>query len=864
MAFPITFASVVTSPGGTGSTITPVLPSHAAGDVIEIFVAKTGNVAWNAPSGWTIKQQLITSGSAAASTAGTLLYRLVLPGDSLPLPNPVCTLGATVTRSAVAVTKRDADINGVHTAAPWLAFGGATGNSNPIRPPAITTVTPDGAVYHYYCQRGATNAPEPTSYTQTREAIVSGTLVLNVSERNVADLSTTLSNQDASPASGVRWVGMIVATPSVVPPVVVTPATASLTLTTFAPTAEVTSASTILTDNFDDNSRDTLKWGLGSIAFENASVGVAEANQRVEISPLSSEPTPAIYGYRSTNTYDFTGRQARVRIAADIASDTEAWLVVVLDVDNYVRIWVAGGVLNTRSRVGAGNSNQSHGTYDFATQNHWRIRHDDDADEIVFEVGDGTGWSELRRIARPFTITAMRVYLSGGTGGSVASPALVTFDDFVLNELTQVTPSAGSLSLTTFAPTLAVVNRLTPTTRSLSLTTFAPTVVATEEEVVTPNAATLTTTTFAPVVRTVTRVIPTVVTLSLTGFAPQLAQTITPTPATITTTNFAVTLRTALTPGTGSLTVTTFAPTISISDNVRVTPNVASLSLTTTTTSLRTTVTPAFQSLTTTTFTPTITAANNAVVTPDPASLALDSFAPQLTTTNTPVTHSLTLTTFASVASVTQRVIPTTSNLTVSTFAPSVVTGTRVVPAPAILTLTTTGLTLQEIVTVSPETLTLTTFPPAIIADVDVTITPLPASLTTTGFAPAFELRVTPTTQTLMLTTTAPGFVLAFIPDAASLTLTANSPALAHVIQPPVTTLTLTGLVPLLPAEDDVTIAPITVSLTLTAFAPVAIAPTPTPPRRTFVVNFPQRTVTVERDLRVYLIGEDERVEETV
>lgn len=217
VAFPTTFASVVTNPGGTGSTITPTLSSHAANDVIEIFVAKTGNVAWSAPAGWIIKQQLITSGSAAASTTGTLLYRLVLPGDTLPLASPVCSLGATVTRIAVAITKRSANVDGVYTAPAWSAFGGLTGTANPIRPPTVTTVTPDALVHHYYCQRAATNAPEPSGYTQNQEVVISGTLVLNVAEKNVAAQNTLLSNQDASPTSGARWAGMIAATPPIVP-----------------------------------------------------------------------------------------------------------------------------------------------------------------------------------------------------------------------------------------------------------------------------------------------------------------------------------------------------------------------------------------------------------------------------------------------------------------------------------------------------------------------------------------------------------------------------------------------------------------------------------------------------------------------
>jgi hypothetical protein len=69
----------------------------------------------------------------------------------------------------------------------------------------------------YYCQRAATNAPEQTSYTQTQEIVISGTLVLNVSERNVAVYNTSLSNQDASPTSGARWVAMISGTPPFIP-----------------------------------------------------------------------------------------------------------------------------------------------------------------------------------------------------------------------------------------------------------------------------------------------------------------------------------------------------------------------------------------------------------------------------------------------------------------------------------------------------------------------------------------------------------------------------------------------------------------------------------------------------------------------
>lgn len=213
MGAPTVFDVVATNPGGTGSTITPTLPSHAANDVIYIHVFNTGNVTWTAPAGWTRLDQR-TVGTATTGIVGTWLYRRVLSGDSLPLASPVCALGATVTRGAIARTVRGADVEGVFTLPEWGARGFATGTANPIRPPTVTTLAPNMLILHCYGSRSATNAPEPTGYTQDQEIIISGTLVLNASQRTVTDAQTVLANQDASPTSGVRWAAGIVCIPS--------------------------------------------------------------------------------------------------------------------------------------------------------------------------------------------------------------------------------------------------------------------------------------------------------------------------------------------------------------------------------------------------------------------------------------------------------------------------------------------------------------------------------------------------------------------------------------------------------------------------------------------------------------------------
>lgn len=191
----------------------------------------------------------------------------------------------------------------------------------------------------------------------------------------------------------------------------------------------------ILSDNFNDNSRDTVMWALGAITFENAGVGVAEINGQLEITPLANEPSAAIYGYQSVSTFNFTGQEARIRLVEDYGAPSEAWLVVVLDANNYFRIHaVGGGSLFTRLRTTAGgNANVDHGAFSFGTHTHWKIRHDKLTDEIVWEYSaNGSSWTELRRLTRPFAITSVTIYLSGGSAASSATPPVIKFDDLVV------------------------------------------------------------------------------------------------------------------------------------------------------------------------------------------------------------------------------------------------------------------------------------------------------------------------------------------------------------------------------------------------------------------------------------------------
>jgi len=214
VANPTVFNAIATNPGGTGSTITVTLSTHAVGDLLIIYVANTGNVLWTGnPTGWSRIDQR-TVGTSTNGIVGTWLWRKVVSGDTLPLTNPQCTLGATVTRLATCRTIRGADLESPFVTPNYGQRGFSTGTSNPARPPTVVTSAPEMLALHCYGSRAATNAPDPSGYTADAEAIASGTLVINAASQVIADQNTSLSNQDASPTSGARWASGIICIPS--------------------------------------------------------------------------------------------------------------------------------------------------------------------------------------------------------------------------------------------------------------------------------------------------------------------------------------------------------------------------------------------------------------------------------------------------------------------------------------------------------------------------------------------------------------------------------------------------------------------------------------------------------------------------
>ena len=73
-------------------------------------------------------------------------------------------------------------------------------------------------------------------------------------------------------------------------------------------------AATIVSDNFNDNSLDTTKWGTTLFSgFTNTSLGLNETSQQLQIGPLLQNTGGSNYrGVRTNSTYNFSGAYAFV------------------------------------------------------------------------------------------------------------------------------------------------------------------------------------------------------------------------------------------------------------------------------------------------------------------------------------------------------------------------------------------------------------------------------------------------------------------------------------------------------------------------------------------------------------------------
>lgn len=192
-----------------------------------------------------------------------------------------------------------------------------------------------------------------------------------------------------------------------------------------------------LTDNFDDNSRDSTLWKYGALDTFDTTVKVVESNGQLQINPLVNQSGDRYYGYVSVNPYNVTDCYAQVEVVQTaLGPNTDTNLTLFLDNKNFFRMVAEGSRLYTQSAV-AGQKESYNNLYDPKAMRWWRIRHDAKTDKVSFEVSaDGNAWTSMYVVLRKIDITQVKVELSAGTWGPVPSPGTAIFDNFTLQPTT--------------------------------------------------------------------------------------------------------------------------------------------------------------------------------------------------------------------------------------------------------------------------------------------------------------------------------------------------------------------------------------------------------------------------------------------
>ena len=147
-----------------------------------------------------------------------------------------------------------------------------------------------------------------------------------------------------------------------------------------------------LTDNFNDDVTDTVKWS----PFGQE---VTEANQRVEVRPLGN--TPNTYaGYVSVSTYDLTDSESQLGVLRLLrrAPGAEVFLSAGADDSNRILLLVRDGRLSCGQVVAGTSTDLASVWYDALPHRWWRLR--ERLGMAYWEVSpDGKQWTACS--ARP-------------------------------------------------------------------------------------------------------------------------------------------------------------------------------------------------------------------------------------------------------------------------------------------------------------------------------------------------------------------------------------------------------------------------------------------------------------------------------
>jgi hypothetical protein len=218
--------------------------------------------------------------------------------------------------------------------------------------------------------------------------------------------------------------------------------------------------SSTLTDNFDDNSRDTGLWDLGALKTSgSAAVTVNEANARLEITANAS--AAGYSGYISRGIYDLTNSNisCKVTVVGAMAAQDEGYIGAGQDSSNYYIALIGNGNLFLQRNAAGSAGNVGTVAYSGTTHAWLRLRFDgttvylDTATSSASNPPIESDWtnrfSEARNAA--INLTATRIAIDAGAFGA-GSTAAFQFDGFNTATTAAVSNEISGTSSLTFAP----------------------------------------------------------------------------------------------------------------------------------------------------------------------------------------------------------------------------------------------------------------------------------------------------------------------------------------------------------------------------------------------------------------------------
>jgi hypothetical protein len=190
-----------------------------------------------------------------------------------------------------------------------------------------------------------------------------------------------------------------------------------------------------LTDNFNDNSRDTAKWNTEGSNW-------AEQNNQLELGNVSSS---GVYStYKSVNNYNLTGSYLYSQLVnagnQSLPTFQAVAVQVYLDASNTLSWIIGGGMLVAQKQVSGSYSDQRNDTaYNSAVHKFFRIR--ESAGTIYWDYStDGSSWTNYASLAAPFAVTNINLRIAAGAYGPEVGTTVAYFDTF--NTLTSDTTTS--------------------------------------------------------------------------------------------------------------------------------------------------------------------------------------------------------------------------------------------------------------------------------------------------------------------------------------------------------------------------------------------------------------------------------------